>query len=157
MRVLPGEHVLYESESTKNGTLTVSTHRVTHEQHGVGQGTIKSIMLEEVASCAMMRQTYPALLVLAVISVVVGVIANLQDRRDLAPVGIGLLIGVVLVLCYFGKREQGVTIASAGATIFFNTVGWTLAEVRELMDEVDGAKNARYLAHSSTPISLEDD
>ena len=60
--MLPGERVLFESRS---GALRVTTHRVRYERISGGNVAIKSIMLEQVASCAMVRHTNPQLLVAA--------------------------------------------------------------------------------------------
>src|SRR5690242_10212902 len=112
MRPLHGEQVLYRS---KSGRMTLTTHRVRFERKGTGFATIKSIMLEELASCAVLRESYPWLLILAVVVMLTGILAAAQ-------VGAGAFIGggvvaLLLVLAYFGSQQQVIHLASAGTTI----------------------------------------
>ena len=144
MRSLPGERVLYKSP---NGRLKVTTHRLRYDRQGGGTGSIKSIMLEEVASCAMTRLTYPWLLVVAGLCVLGGLLAGVQGSGGV--VAIGVFFGLVCGVAYLLSRRQVVVIASAGSSITMNTQGWTVVEVRDLFDHVEAAKNARYLALST--------
>jgi hypothetical protein len=149
MKLLPGERILYEK--TFDGTLKITTHRVRYKRQGGGRETIKSIMLEEVASCAMTRRSQPLLLLYAALCILGGVIGIIQVGWVFVLV---LLFGLVMVIAYFLSRKQLVAIASAGTTIFWNTKGRAVANFHELFDNVESAKNGRYLAgHTAAPIA----
>jgi hypothetical protein len=141
MRLLPGERVLFESEC---GRLKFTTHRIRYDRQGGGTGTIKSIMLEEIASCAMTRLTRPWLLILAALCVLAGLISSIQG--GIGAFVAGFVFGLVFAIAYLLGREQVVAIASAGATIHLNTKNWDLVELRDLLDRIEAAKNARYIA-----------
>jgi len=138
MQSLPGERVLYESPS---GHFKLTTHRVRYDRQDRGSGKIKSIMLEEIASCAMTRLTHLWLLILAALCVFGGLIGSIQG--GVVAFVAGALLGLLFALAYLLSGEQVVAIASAGTTIFLNTKSWSLAEVRELLDRIEAAKNAR--------------
>lgn len=69
MELLPQERLLLESD---NGTLKLTTHRLRYEARAGGEMNIKSIMLEELASCAVTRSSQPILIVLALICLLIG-------------------------------------------------------------------------------------
>lgn len=146
MQSLQGERVLYESPS---GCLKLTTHRVRYDRQGGGTGTIKSIMLEEIASCAMTRLTHLWLLILAALCVLCGLIGSIQG--GIGAFVAGVFLGLVFAIAYLLSREQVVAIASAGATTFLNAKNWSLAEVRDLLDRIEAAKNARYFAVHVAP------
>jgi hypothetical protein len=140
MKLLPGEHILYEASG---GIVKVTTHRIRYDWQESGTGVIKSIMLEEVASCTVTRQSSPWLSAVAAICVLGGLIAEAGSERG-ALVG-GLFLGAIFWIAYWLTRKQVITIASARATIFLNAKSWPLEEVRELLDLIEAAKNTRYL------------
>lgn len=146
MKFLPGERLLHEA----GGKLTITTHRIRYERKGGGTATIKGIMLEEIASCAMMRKTYPILLLLATVCALGGLLLTVS--AGVMPLVLGVVFAVGLGVVYLLSREQVVAIASAGATIYINTHGWPLENVRELIDQVEAAKNTRYLVLRGQPV-----
>lgn len=137
MQLLRGERIVHDA-----GTLKVTTHRIRFDHQNGGQGTIKSMMLEEVASCVLTRLTYPLLLVFAAFFVIVGVIASMRFSQN-GYVIAGLLIGAILAICYLLSRRQVVAIQSAGATIAIQVNRWTLEEIRDFIDCVESAKDTR--------------
>jgi hypothetical protein len=160
MKSLPGERVLYKAPG---GRLIITTHRVRYERQSGGTTTIKGIMLEEVASCAMIRKTYPWLLIWAAFSALGGLLLAfsalggllLAFSAGVAGLMLGMVLALVLGLAYLLSREQVVAIASPGATIFLNLQGWSLHDARELIEQVEAAKNARYLVLRGQPAEME--
>lgn len=149
MMSLPGERLLYESPT---GKLKITTHRVRYERQSGSTATIKSIMLEEVASCSMIRKTYPWLLIFAAICFLGGLL--LAFSGWMAGLVFGLILAVILGFAYLLSREQVVAIASGGTTIFVNTQVWASNDVRELIEKVEAAKNARYLVVRVQPAAV---
>jgi hypothetical protein len=141
MRLMPGEQILYQSPGQ---TFWLTNYRVRKEYHSAGIGVIRSIMLEEVTSCSMERRSYPWLLVAGICAALVPALTLIFATPW--PALVGFLLAPFFGLAYVVSREQVVTIASAGATIYLKTQGWTLQEVRALIDRIEAAKHARYLA-----------
>ena len=141
----PNEQVLLGSPG---GGLILTTHRVRYEEQGGGGGTFISIMLDEIASCTVIRVQHPILLVIAAISVLLGVAIWIVDSRPDGAV-VGIIIGLVLIGIYFATRQQVLALASAGATIRVNTIGMKADVVTDFVDQVEFAKNSRYLVRPS--------
>jgi hypothetical protein len=141
MLPLPDERVLYKSP---NGRLQVTTHRVRYDRQDLGTEAITSIMLEQVASCALSRRTYPSLFVLAWLCVLAGFLVGIQS--GCGAVAVGAAFGWVCGLAYLFSRQYVVVIASAGSSITLNVRDWTIEDVRELFDHIETAKNVRCLA-----------
>jgi hypothetical protein len=139
MLMLQGERVLYR---TRSGRFTLTTHRVRFERQHFGYAGIKSIMLEDLAGCAVVRESFPVLLILAVGCFLLGMLLAVQA----GPVAfvLGLLVAMVLVFAYLLSQQQVIRLASAGMAITMQTTQMTVAEARELIDRVEAAKNARY-------------
>ena len=142
MQFLPGETLVMESDPKG---LTLTTHRVRSHQEGGGQGDVVSIMLEEIASCAVTRRSIPIFLIVAGI-VAIGTLFLASDAWN--PGGI-LLVGggltLVFVFLYFVTRRQTIEIASAGATIRQSVVGMKMEQVLEFVNCIEESKNRRYL------------
>lgn len=136
MNLMPGEKVLLESDGK---TLVLTTHRVRYEIDALGSGEIKSILLEELASCAMTRTSNPILLVVAAICFLVGLVTG---RGAIAG---GFILALILLIIYFVTRKQSLLLASAGATITFDTRGMSPEDVKKFIDRTEAAKNDRYL------------
>jgi hypothetical protein len=142
MNHLPDEKVLIESD---NETLILTTHRVRYDAIGKGGGwadrtELVSIMLEEVAACAITRISYPVLLLLALGCLLLALVV--EDRA---------IIGVALAIFFAGgfflaQRQVLLLISAGGGKIQVNTGGMTLQTVRDFVDEVEKAKNQRFLA-----------
>src|SRR5437762_4197148 len=98
MNHLQGEAVLFQVAGNK---LTLSTHRVRYESDTLGSAEIKSIMLEEVASIAMVHSSNIAFLVLAAISLIVGFVVAANDQRMQGAIVVGVIAAIVLAVRFF--------------------------------------------------------
>ena len=76
MKLMPNESILLESERKM---LILTTHRIRYQSEAVGSAEIKSIMLEELASCAMVQSSSVALLLIAA---GIGFFLPTKRRRD---------------------------------------------------------------------------
>lgn len=142
MNDLPGEKIIIESDNT---VLVLTTHRVRYDAMGKGTGwadrtELVSIMLEELAACAIMRTSYPILLLLALMGLLIVLLVN----------G-GAIVGIVLTLVSLGgflaSRRHVLLLASTGGVrIQVNIASMSLQAVREFIDEVEKVKNQRFLA-----------
>ena len=142
MNLMPDEKILLESDPKG---LILTTHRIRSKDEVVGNAQIKSIMLEELASCAIVQSSNSILLVLAVLCLFLGFLITAGSRGEGAPLVLGFILALVLVLAYFASRQQVLALASAGTTIRTNAKGMKLQAVKEFMDRVEVAKNERYL------------
>jgi hypothetical protein len=142
MNPLQGEAVLLQVAGNR---LTLSTHRVRYESDSLGSAEIKSIMLEEIASIAMVRSSNVAFLILAAICLLVGFVVAANDPRMEGALIIGVIAGIVLAVLFFASRRQVLSLASAGVTITVNTQGMKVADVKEFIDRTEAAKNDRFL------------
>jgi len=142
MNLMTNEKILLESDPKG---LILTTHRIRSEDEAVGNAQIKSIMLEELASCAIVQSSNNMLLVLAALCLFIGFVIIASSRGGAEPLVLGFVIALVLVLAYFASRQQVLALASAGTTIRTNTKGMKLQAVKQFMDRVEAAKNERYL------------
>ena len=78
----------------------------------------------------------------------------LSFREGGWPVIVGALFALILVIAFFLSHEQRVAIASSGATISVNAQRWKLQEVRDLIDQIEAAKNVRHVFVRSQPPPL---
>lgn len=144
MQLMPEEQIVYETPSK---ALILTTHRVRHKVDVAGNAHLVSIMLEELASCGMLRVNHLILLVLALVAALGGVFVTMQDYRN-DPTGliIGLVIAAVLIALFFGTRQTLLSLASAGSTIRLHVVGMKYEAVVDLIDRIEAAKNQRELS-----------
>jgi hypothetical protein len=84
------------------------------------------------------RTSYPILLLLALAGFVLALLAD-----DMPIVGISLT--VLFVGGFFLSQRQVLLISSAGGKIQVDTAGMSLQSVREFVDEVEKAKNRRFV------------
>lgn len=136
MNLMPGEKILLESDGKG---LVLTTHKVRYEYEGVGFGEIRSIMLEELASCAMTRSSNPIFLIVAAICFIAGVAIG---RASIVG---GVILALIFLVIFFATRKQALLLASAGATITFDTRGMSPEDVKKFIDRTEAAKNERYL------------
>jgi hypothetical protein len=134
--------------STRVG-LILTSHRVRSESQAWGFSQIKSIMLEELASCVVTRLSHPILLVLAAVGLLSGMIALLNNRDAIQFLISAIILASVLVAIYFASRQQVLLLESNGAAIRINVQAENLLELRALINEIEGAKDARYLMRYS--------
>jgi hypothetical protein len=142
MNYFPDEKVLLESD---NNVLVLTTHRVRYDAIGKGGGwadrtEFVSILLEELASCAITHTSYPMLLLLALAGLLLAIL--IPDRAI-----VGIAIAVLFAGGFFMSQRQVLRLSSTGGgQIQVNTASMTLQAVREFVDEVERAKNQRFLA-----------
>lgn len=139
--LLPNERTL----ATFGGAITVTTYRVRYEYETFGQSVFKSIMLEEVSSCALARMSYPWLLVVAALCLV-GSFAFGGDGGGAWITGV--LFAAVCVAVFFFVRREVLAIASAGTEIRLELIGHSQGEARALIDTLERAKDERHRALS---------
>jgi hypothetical protein len=142
MNPMQNETVLLESTGKK---LILTSHRVRYQSEAMGNAEIRSIMLEELASCAMVRGSNIILLILAGVCLLGGVVVAANGPRNEGALIVGILLALVLVIAYFASRRQVLALASAGTTITVNTQGMKLEAVKEFIEQTEAAKNSRYL------------
>lgn len=142
--LLPNEQVLLESDGK---TLILTTHRVRYDSQRMGGGEIISIMLEEIASCGMIRRSKPVLLVLAGALLLFSLYLCNEYQQSLGY--FGLMITTILVVAYFVTRRQVMELASAGAAIRINAGSMSIPALRDFLDKTEAAKNARYFSGST--------
>ena len=145
--LLPNEQVLLESGGK---TLILTTHRVRYDSQRMGGGEIISIMLDELASCAMIRRSKPVLLIFAGMLLLISLYFYNQYQQSLGT--FGFLLVAVLIVMYFVTRRQVIELDSAGASIRVNTSGMSVLAVRGFIDTAEEAKNGRYLSGSTNTV-----
>lgn len=140
--------VLLENESVLSelgNKLTLTTHRVRYESETFGGAETKSIMLEELSSCAMVRTSHIILLVAALLVFLVGLFVWLSENNKEFAIIIGASAAAVLIIAYLVTRWQVPALESAGTTITLNTHGSTSAAIELFIEATEAAKNIRYL------------
>ena len=142
MKLLPGERLLRESQPPVR--LALTTHRVRLESQAFGSARITSIMLDQVASCSLSRTSQPIFLVIAALSVFVG-LGSTAANSDSNLLPVGVVAGLVFGLIYLAGRKQAIAIASSGETFTARTKGMSVEAVREMIDAVEAAKDARSM------------
>lgn len=104
-------------------------------------------MLEEIASCALIRTSQPIMLMIAAVCVIGG--ALVAASGEAIGLVIGVLVALLFGLLYLTSRQQILSLASAGATIKTSTKGMNLEIAHQMIDAIEAAKGARYLLQRS--------
>jgi hypothetical protein len=125
----------------RDGTITLTTHRVRLEYASFGRSILKSIMLEHVTACAVAQVSYPALLLLAAVFVLVSFAFGLADSSGWV---VSLVISLVLVAVYFSSRREVISIGSASTEIRMDVAGHSQGAARGFIEALEAAKDARY-------------
>ncbi len=121
------------------GDVTLTTHRLIQEwNHGT-----KTVMLEQLCSCTVLRKTNPIWLYLSIIPFSLGVMYSIRSRQD-DGWETGLFFTAIFVAGYFLTGSRILELASAGAAIEIRSEGRNVGEFRAFVALVDGAKNERY-------------
>ncbi len=134
MNLLPNEKVLLRSDEED---LVLTTHRVRYQAKAWRNVEIRSIMLDELASCALTRSKNTMFLVAAALSLIFG--------DAVIAAGSGKVLAALLVLAYFTNRRQILALASAGTRISFDIEGMAPETVVQFIERAEAAKNSRYL------------
>jgi len=146
MKLLPGEQIILQSEPK---SVTLTTFRIRSEHDTTGSGEVISILLEEVASCALKRSSRPVFLVLAALSFLASFMIASGTYNGPSIIFMGAIIGVIFVVLYFTTRRQLLEIASAGAVIRKNAVGMKMETAIDFIDAVEEAKIAKFTRAAS--------
>jgi hypothetical protein len=142
MHLLSGEKILLESDPKG---LILTTHRVQSEVKVFGGDEVISIMLDELASCAITRTSNPIPLILAALCLVIGFMVMTNSRGDATPLITWGIIALIFFGVYYATRRQVIALASSGATIQRSIKGMTLQTAKQFINTVEAAKNERYL------------
>jgi hypothetical protein len=149
LTLLPEETVLLAWETQSRAEeLIVTTHRVRLSRRAIGWRWTSSVMLESLTACALDFRSRLVFIVLAVLSPIVGMGLTLGIAEWL-PLICGIAFGVLFVVLYVRSRDQVVEFTAPGATIRVRSSGRSLDDVRQLVETVEAAKNARYVQHFS--------
>ena len=130
--------------------LLLTTHRVRYQRKESGSGALKSIMLEDVAACMTTHTSKPLLLLLALVCCLSGLLVTPFSRQNDQPaifICVGFVLGLVFLVGCLLSRRRILRIGSAGGTINFVIHGRLgMPEVRQFIDDLEAAKNDRYLS-----------
>lgn len=124
--------------------LVLTSHRVRLQTKANGAEEIVSVMLDQITSCRLVRQSQPILLVFAAICGLGG-LALLAVDVGPTPAVVGVLLAVIFVVSYLGRRREELVISSANGSIAVLTRGVAAHAAVAFVDAVETAKNQRYL------------
>jgi Peptidase M50B-like len=141
MNLMDGEQVQLESNSLG---LTLTNYRVRYQTKALGSGSIKSIMLEEIASCSMVHTSNPILLIFAGVFLLIGILLALT--RSEQGLILGIILAVVFAIIWAVTRRQVLSFASAGAVIIVNVAGIKPEEIESFIDRTEKVKNERFFS-----------
>lgn len=110
MTLLPGEHVVMASDGD---ILLLTNQRVRYDSVEFGASRYMSMTLDAVASCGLVTRSYPILLLLGVIGLVMGATVPMRDE----PTVFVWLFGAVFSVGYFLTRTAVIAIASSGGEV----------------------------------------
>jgi len=138
MNLMDGESILLESIS---GKLVLTSQRIRYEIDSFGQAELKSIMLEELSSCAIERTSAPILLVLGALSLVFGLIAGVIAAvaiENVLPSVIGIGVGIAFAglfsVLFLITRKQVLTVESSATTITVDVSEMTVERAKHFVD-----------------------
>jgi len=140
MKYIPGEKVLFESDSNK---FVLTSHRVRFESKTLGKKLVTSFMLEEVISCNLIYRSHPSFIGIGAVFGIAGF--YLVKYVDFSW-AVGLTLMALSLLAYIATTERTFLISSCAA--FIRVPLHVLGEQDPIMfiDEIETAKNARYLS-----------
>lgn len=149
--LLKGEELISQSA---NNVVTLTTHRIRYNATNSSQSHLVSMMLEKVSSCETRYQSWPVLLVLGAVAILLGAF-SLQRLGGPEVPGLAIVVGLVFIVAYFTTRKHIVSIASdGGSRIGFVTTGLKREAVVAFVNGIEKAKNERVerLHQLSTPV-----
>jgi hypothetical protein len=149
LTLLPNETVLLAWETQSRAEeLIVTTHRIRLSRRATGWRWTTSVMLESLTTCALDFRSRIVFVVLVVVSLLGGVAVALASNEPGFIIG-GIIVGLLFVFLYVRSRVQVVAFTAPGTTITVRSSGRSLDEVRQLVETVEAAKNARYIQRFS--------
>ncbi len=148
LTLLSDENVLLAWETQSRAEeLIVTTHRIRLSRRAIGWRWTTSMLLESLTSCTLEFRSRVVFIVLAAVSLMGGLLGATAAQWPwsilfaIGGIGLGLLFG----LLYVRSRDQVIEFTAPGATIKVRSSGRSLDDVRELVETVEAAKNARYI------------
>lgn len=128
--------------------LVLTSHRVRLRSKSNGSEEMVSIMLDQITSCRLARQSQPVLLVIAAVCGLGGLLLGVFGIGSVGPMVLGLLLAAILVAAYFGSRREELVLSSANGSIAVVTRGVDVNATIAFVDAVEAAKNLRYLGRA---------
>ncbi len=128
--MLASEKIIMSSE---DNALVLTNMRVKYETKSSSSSVYKSIPIGQVATCALSTRSFPVLLVLAAIAVLLIFGAREAEQR----IGAGIA-ALIFVAAYFGSRRGQIEVfASSGESISVPTKGLTHDQVKKFLEAVE--------------------
>jgi hypothetical protein len=138
--LLPNEKIIRQ---TKDGLLTLTTHRVRFDKHTVGLSSMVSITLDSVVSCSLVKKSHPLLILFGAILSAFGVYyVDTHKGKSGSPLGgpALLLFGIALILAFFITRKAHLKISSAGESILISAEGMKRDSITDTIKDIEKAK-----------------
>jgi hypothetical protein len=138
MKLMDDEKVVIE---TDRNLLVLTTHRLRYDAESIGSGELASIMLEQVASCSLLRKTRPLYMAVAVLFLLSSLyLLNKGGNTYIPP----LVIAVIFILLYYMSARKVLEISSSGGkAIYANVGGMDKERIVELIDTIESSKAKR--------------
>ena len=125
-----------------NGAITLTTDRICYEYQRDGRTHHQAIMLEQVTSCKNYFSSSIMLLVLAGVSLIVGLLGMLTNVNGLLGM---LLVSVLFLVLYVPSRRNVMVIASAEGEMEVTTSGMEGEHIEEFLNTVEVVKYERIV------------
>lgn len=130
MTIQSAESIIMSSD---DNSLVLTNRRVKFEVKSRSNSAYKSIPIDQAATCAMDTRTFPVLLILAAVAVLVIFAAPEVGQRVGAGIAALLFLGA-----YFGTRNGQLAIyATSGESIAVPTKGLSHDQVKKFLEAVD--------------------
>jgi len=144
MNLFQGEQIL---TTTEDNIVVLTTHRIrSNNSYGWGQHSTTSIMLEKVSSIQLTYTSYPVLLLMAGILIIIAFVMKSQHVGE-NEMFIPIMLAIVCLAIYFATRKHVCVIASdGGARISFATTNMKKEVLHNFIDKVEQAKCNRMLS-----------
>ena len=139
--------------SSGDDTLKLTTKRVRAEFVDSGTSSYVSITLGSVSSCGLITKSYPVLLIIGVLVMVVGL--TFSGNTPIFPIDttfefpflVPVAIALICIVAYFITRRAFITICSnGGKSIEVVAKGMSRGSIIEFLDAVENEK-LKYLAN----------
>lgn len=141
LSLFPEEEIVTQSAE---GSVTLTTHRLCYEYKDWGRSYNQNIMLEHITSCENYYSTQVWMLVLAIISLLISIVAGFQQE---GPTFSGaMIIALILGLLYMITKRNFVIIASPSTKMMINMTGMKREKVLKFINKVEHTKNKRIIS-----------
>jgi hypothetical protein len=137
MKHLTNEKAIIE---TDGNVLVLTSHRVRYNATAMSTSDFMSIMLEEVASCGIVKKTRPILLVIAFGFAILAL--YVWSKSSVNAIAGPMVMAGIFGLAYYLTIRKMLEIASAGSSILVNVSKMGMTQIIEFVDELEIAKNA---------------